>query len=655
MFEWLFNRKMNAHEQAATPEPIKNASPRRPVRNFVYPPVANGIPRVPVSAILEEYGELIRRLRNLSGNEIVFDERFLPALKRFANYVHLLPASEAHHHRGAGGLFCHGLETAKYALKRAHGRLHGMQLSPQKRKDAQERWLFADFVSGVTHDLGKVVDMRVHSVSGQTWEPFSQPMAEWYRSLPPHDERVFVSWRREGHDHRQTGLLLLHHILLPGDIAYLQEIEPMFMWITQAILGTKQPPNDITTMLEEGDKQSVSKNLQNSNVLADLGPETRQPLIRHLVMAMKRLVKDGRWRANEPGSVLWVMGNDQGCYLVWPEMGVDIVKLLQTDEIPGIPANPEAVADILAEYDLLMLAPNGNRLWRIRPSKVKADGKGLLALRLSEPRYLLDLVPPSVPGEVRGEGEKISITSIGRPDLSIERSHGKESGVTQTLPSSPGFLEEPEPLRGPRPMDELQRYFAGGGLGGQALLELAFEVSRGARREGIDYQTIPGPQLLLTWGKRKFTEKKNLSEVIESLAQVGWLVTNGNRRVHEEPEVGRCLKLQEKATVLFLRLLNLLRGAGEDAINDSYGQDKGIHPREPEGLPESPVTPEAEEPGWVAEVADMINLYGPVDYNRARNIVVESIGERQDIFMLLSRHFEISDDEGELVVVSRKD
>ena len=662
MFGWLFRKRTKA--QAATPERITGATEKHPVQNFAYPPVANGIPRFPVSEIVEAHGDLIRRLRNLSEHKNVFDERYRPVIARYANYVHLLPASESHHHRGAGGLLSHGLETGKFVLQQSYDRLHGMQLSPQKRKDARERWLFASFVSGLTHDIGKVADMRVYSVSGQTWEPFSQPLSAWHQALPPQDDRVFVSWRREGLDHRQTGLLLLHRILLTEDIAYLQEIESMFLRVSQAILGTKGPrnDNDITKMVEEGDRQSVSKDLQNSNVLADLGPETRQPLVRHFVMAMKRLVTEGWWRANELGSVLWVMGNDQGCYLVWPEMAVDVVNLLQNDGTPGIPANPEALADILHEHCLLMLAPNGNRFWRVRPSMVEAGGEGLIALRLKEPRYILDLVPPSASGEVRGEGEKTLISRIepkAPPDLPVDRSQESESGVTQTPPSSPGVLVEPEPLQGLQSLEEFKRYFGGGGLGGQALLKLALEVSVGVRREGVDYKT--GPQLLLAWGERKFTAEESLSEVIESLAQAGWLVLNGNRRVHKEPQFGRCLKLGEMATALFLRLVGLLPGGDQDAPSssvplggDSFVQHKGTYSQGAEVPPEPQITLGADEPGWVREVTALINLHGPVDYNQVREMAAERIGRRQDIFMLLSRYFEFADDDGELVVLGRK-
>ncbi|MHB8068764.1 MAG: MobH family relaxase [Desulfobaccales bacterium] len=681
MFNWLRKKKEIANP-APSSERVTSAAERRPVQNYVYPPVANGIPRFPVSEILEEHGELIRRLRNLSEHKAVFDERFRAVLERYANYVYLLPASEAHHHRGAGGLLRHGLETAKYVLQQAYDRLHGMQLSPQKRKAARQRWVFSGFVAGLIHDIGKPpADMRVYSVTGQTWEPFSQPLAAWYQALPPHDDRVYVSWRREGQDHRHIGLQLLNHILYPADLAYLQEVEPMLMWINQAILGEIGPRNDITEMVKEGDRKSVSQDLQKSNVLSDLGPQVGQPVARHIVMAMKRMIAEGdvAWRANQPGSVLWVLEKDQGVFLVWPETAARITEKLRMDETPGVPADADELANILEDHGLLAKAPNGNRLWRLQPSVVDAGEEGLIALRFKEPGYIMDLVPPSVSGEVRAEGEP-PLSPVKLSDEISKNPKGPESAGDKTPPAPPekqshagetgaaaphpslSIIEEPAM---PQTLEDLQSYFAGGELGGQALLKFALEVSSGSRLEGKDYQT--GPELLLLWGDRKFTEEvSRLPEVIESLARAGWLVLNGRRRVHEEPGFGKCLKLRELETSLFWRLVWLL---GEtqpitpgpeapmladipEAANES-GLRRETHPEKTspsdQPSPQNTLFPE-EEPEWVSEVAAMIKQHGRLDYHIVEELVKTRTGRHRKIMELVTKYFEVKWETGNPVV-----
>jgi conjugal transfer pilus assembly protein TraI len=662
MFKW-FKKKKISPQPAASPERVTREAGRRPIQQYVYPPVANGIPRFPVPDILGEHEDLIQRIRDLSEHKSIFDERYWAVIERFADYVYLLPASESHHHRGAGGLLCHGLETAKYVLQQSYDRLHGMDMSPQKRKAARERWLFANFIAGLIHDIGKTAaDMWVFSVSGTIWDLFSKPLALWFQDLPPQEDRIYVSWRREGQDHRRMTIYLMNHILQAGDLAYLHEVEPILIdHIHQAILGEKGPRNFLTEMVQEADKKSVALDLQKSNMFADLGPQVRQPLARHYVMAMQRLVMEDRWRVNEPGSVLWVMRGAE-VYLVWPEMAQDITKLLQQDGTPGVPSSPEVLAEILQDHGLLVLASNGNRLWRLWPSVVDVGEEGLLALRLKEPLYIMDLVPPSVPGEVWGEGEKPPV----KAEPPGNRSRESTSGTLPSFsPPSLGILEEPTSPQDPETLAELQEYFAGGGLGGLALMKFAAEVSVDSRRDGKDYRT--GPQMLLAWGERKFTEEGSLSEVIESLARAGWLVLDGNRRVHEEPGFGKCLKLQERETALLWLLVRFLGEAnslesgvdvplaGENTDHHKDGFTE-THPQEAVAgsSPESPATLVLKgEDDWVSEVAAILDRDGPVDYERVKELVATRTGNRRGIFQLVYRYFEVGNEGGKMVVLRR--
>ena len=78
-----------------------------------YPPFAKGLPVAPIDKVVETQRDLVERIRNALGfTREQHEKLLLPVIKRYAEFVHLLPASEAHHHRGAGGLFRHGLEVA---------------------------------------------------------------------------------------------------------------------------------------------------------------------------------------------------------------------------------------------------------------------------------------------------------------------------------------------------------------------------------------------------------------------------------------------------------------------------------------------------------------------------------------------------------------
>jgi Putative helicase len=674
MFDGLkqfFLREKAPVEPAAVSERVRSAAERRPVQKYVYPPVVEGIPRYPVTEILGEHEELIDKLRKLSENKAVFDERHRVVIERYANYVYLLPASEAHHHRGTGGLLRHGLEVAKYVLQESYDRLHGMQLSPRERKAARERWLFAAFVAGLCHDIGKVADMEVFTPSGQVWDHHLQPLAAWFHELPGQEDRVYVQWRRERQDHRQMGLSkMAHHILTQEDLTYLHVIEPVLLGqIHQAIMGEGAPRNAITEMLEIGDKKSVSQDLKESNLLWDLGPQVGQPLLRHYVMAMRRLLAEKRWLVNEPGAVVWVMGQDQGVYLVWPQMTEDILDVLQQDGTPT-PSNPMVMADILQDHEFLRLAPNCNRLWRIWPSRVEASA-GLLALRLKDPRYIFDPVPPGMAGLVCGEGQEPPSAKAAPKEFSGHIPKGPaepieaggqplEEGIdsSQPLPthtplpppsptiSPPGISEEPKAFARHDTVQDLQDHFARSGVGGRALLQLALEVKVGTRQEGVDYQM--GPQMLLAWGERKFTAEDDLVGVLQNLAEADWLVLDGTRRVHEEPGFGRCLKLRLDETNRFFRLVELWCVRPSEKT-ESLGEEKRTESRS-EAAPE--VT---DEPGWVLELSTLVDRHGYVDYDQAETLMRSLTGykQKQKIQDLLNDYFELGFEAGRLVVHRR--
>jgi hypothetical protein len=69
-----------------------------------YPPFMKGLPATHPDKLIETQRELIGQIREagLASSEI-FEQFYRQSLRRFASYAHLLPASQTHHHRGAGG------------------------------------------------------------------------------------------------------------------------------------------------------------------------------------------------------------------------------------------------------------------------------------------------------------------------------------------------------------------------------------------------------------------------------------------------------------------------------------------------------------------------------------------------------------------------
>src|SRR5690606_14393419 len=76
--------------------------------------------------LLETQRNVIQRIKSFSPlTPARFDALVLPVFRRYAEWVHLLPASEAHHHFGPGGLLAHGFEVALHAARMADGKQVG--------------------------------------------------------------------------------------------------------------------------------------------------------------------------------------------------------------------------------------------------------------------------------------------------------------------------------------------------------------------------------------------------------------------------------------------------------------------------------------------------------------------------------------------------
>src|SRR5260370_26896 len=144
-------------------------------------------------------------------------------LDRFAVTVGDLPASAAHHHAEAGGLYRRSLEVALKALEEFEGNMK-MGQGPDGSVDSfrssrnRSRWQYATFLAALCHDLGKLFELEVRG-KGETWCPLDEPYAQFGRRT----KTPVANWRpeREHGAHAKLSSFLMHHILSRADITYL--------------------------------------------------------------------------------------------------------------------------------------------------------------------------------------------------------------------------------------------------------------------------------------------------------------------------------------------------------------------------------------------------------------------------------------------------
>lgn len=424
-----------------------------------YPPAAGGIEVKSLEEILSGHKELLHNIDLSTETGGVFEKRYWPAIERYAGLVHLLPASENDHHRDAGGLLHHGLEVGYYAMALARAGMYGREYGLQKR-EGRERWLFACFMAGLCHDLGKMVnDVRVSADGGLIWSPDASKLTDW--AAKKQVKKYYVDWqpnRHKGHENLTLGML--GRVLTDDDRQYISEMDKeLSKQIMLALAPSSSAdapsirPYNIRAMVQNADSRSVKEDKKKSRTPADLGLERATPMVRHYHDGMQRLFQAGKWRINEPGAAAWVMGPAKDLYLIWPRCGLELYESLQDEGVKGVPASPEVIADIMAGNDLLVAAPEGGFYWRIKPGDM--DDAPLTALRIN-PKFapnFLNLLPSGLNGLMQADKGMSSWSPVGTDDKAGSASAKPSGQVIQLYSALPEMHDTlgPEQESAPTP------------------------------------------------------------------------------------------------------------------------------------------------------------------------------------------------------------
>lgn len=347
-----------------------------------YPPFTEGLPAATPEALLDTQEALIRQLKHELAltpeqNKALVD----PLLVSYASFVHLLPASKAHHHRGAGGMLRHGLEVALWATRGFHTKIIDGHESGERRKVLEPRWRLAVAVAGLCHDIGKTAyDVTVTDPTGKKiWDVYGSLLSEWIEA--ERLDRYFISWRggREHKVHERFGHLLTMRVIPREVLSFLNEGDPRIIAVMHETIAGQIPKGAAKVVHElvmAADQRSVQRDIKGQRV-ADSDSALGVPVAKYLVDAMKRLIDQGEWKANQEGQPLWVTG--EGVFLDWEAAVPAITELLLADGISGIPRSQDSVAESLSDFDVItkQVTAEGNETYYvpIAPEKLCSKKK----------------------------------------------------------------------------------------------------------------------------------------------------------------------------------------------------------------------------------------------------------------------------------------
>lgn len=380
-----------------------------PATSLVYPPPDQGFPRTSRDELMSAERERITKIaHNTKLDPEKFDLLMRPVIERFVGYVHLLPASQGHHHRGSGGLLAHSLEVSFFASQAASAKIFGFGETSIRKKREIPRWHVAAALVGLLHDVGKPIsDMTIKSPKGETWNPFVEPLDTWAKRVGAH--RYHLIWRaKRNRRHEKVGSTIVPEIITPQMKAWLTADDST---ILEAVLNALSGNGDeelLHGMMTRADEASVSADMkkmahteteplgtiesavemqasetagkdiaerhrseaehagydggasQSSADMASSGGDERvdkapatekmaamRPVMKQVVGAMQSLIDDGTWTINCPGSRIW--SGKRGVFLVWKKGVSELVTRLDERGVTGIPNRPEVFAEALVD------------------------------------------------------------------------------------------------------------------------------------------------------------------------------------------------------------------------------------------------------------------------------------------------------------------
>jgi conjugal transfer pilus assembly protein TraI len=387
------------------------------------PSVDLGLERVPVERLLSDNAELIGRVKICYGRDrVTFERELLEVIRRYAAFVNALPATADNIFSDVGGLFRLGLEVGFYSLQGSDSYIVSGKSTITARRVLEPRWRFGCFLAGLTSELHRTLNqVIVTDEAGGTWPQYLGPLTPWLEHR--RSGRLFIRWLKERPESRATALFAVPHIFPIETMGYLSEDNSIVVpHMLACISGIPVPgePNAITEVVRRASAAVCNRATESS--VHRFGRQIHGAhLERYLIDAMRQLVASSpAWQPNGERSRVWI--GKEGLFVVWPNAADDIRKMLEDDEIPGVPRSADTIREILEAAGFFERLPDGGNLWQITPPSAQQP---LGAVRVSSPALLtLRDAPPA----------DVDLPTLLKPQASVS---APASGAAARKASSP--------------------------------------------------------------------------------------------------------------------------------------------------------------------------------------------------------------------------
>lgn len=409
--------------------------------------------------LVETQRDLINRIRQ-SGPLVraEFDRLIMPVFYRYAAWVHLLPASEAHHHFGPGGLLRHGFEVAAHAARIADGKQVGMEISPSERALYAPRWKVATMLGGLLHDIGKpLVDCgATDAARTRTWPAQAGSLFDWLTKNGLGHYRIYWRPGQRHERHKPVGTAVAREILGPELLEWLSEdsTHEVADLIMLSIAQGRTQANIMSQVIAKADSLSVEADLKETAKRTQGSGQGGARSVAALIMAeLRGLAESNQLPLNVPGSPLW--WTTDGLFAIYPTIFEDIIPRMVKKNIASVPASRAELAALLAEHGFIERCYSGESppaqvsdTWDLSLEIVHKDqvmtAPIVRALRFVNAEYAVGALP--MPKPVTGASRPPFVTAEELAQVTVKVAGPDEDArAGQEGGGAGGVAEEGEP------------------------------------------------------------------------------------------------------------------------------------------------------------------------------------------------------------------
>jgi len=391
-------------------------------------------------AVLASHEQLLGRIKLcLGADHATFERELMPLVRGYAGFVHLLPATASNYFHRPGGLLQLGLETAFFSLQGTDAHIFSGRATISERREMEPRWRIATFIGGLCCELHRALShLSVITPDGQQWPAFLGGLSDWLTRQRA--SRYFVHWRANARESRELGLFALPHVIAPDVLQMLGQGNTIILAQLMASIGGI-PQYREHNVLDQLVRRSMALVIDR-NLLAGADhhgmPQYGSHLERYLIDALRRLaVGHSSWTPNREKSRVWFASD--GLFLVWPGAAEDVLSLLESQQLAGIPKSPDTLLELLLKAEVCVAPDATRQTWSILPPGVKTP---LEAVKLTTAAIVLAGLEPM---------------PVALPDKLLAALGPETSSIGATA-ASPTFLPE-EPAQ-PNPVPRQLSFLA---------------------------------------------------------------------------------------------------------------------------------------------------------------------------------------------------